>query len=151
MSREKLLVTQSGADTFTNGIIETGLTADGKSGWSIKAIEMFWQDGYSVPAGDWTLDAKVTTVVTDTLFGDDDEIGRWSWACQNTGGVAVALPLEQIGQLILIEPRVTVQPVIYCQVKSGATTQANDVVFVIYYDIVKLTDIEVLRLLAGGA
>lgn len=151
MSVFKKLVTQSGNDTFTTASISTGLTADGKSGWQINAIEAYWVDGVSIAAGDWNLIAKVATISTSTSFVDDDEIGRVAWGMQNTGGVAVAVPLEPLKGIKLEEPRVTVQPTLYLGVESTATSNANDVVFRIYYDIIKLTDIEVLRLLAGGA
>lgn len=151
MPREKILVTQSGADTFTAGSISTGLTADGKAGWSIKSIEAFWSDGAAVAAADWSLSAALTTISTATAFGDDDEIARVSWGLQNTGGVAVAVPYEPQKRYDLLEPRVTVQPTLYAGITSSGTSNANDVILVVYYDIVKLTDIEVLRLLAGGA
>jgi hypothetical protein len=51
----------------------------------------------------------------------------------------------------LAEGRVTVQPFIYLGIESSGTANANDVVFRVYYEIVKLSDLEVLRLLAGGA
>lgn len=147
----KKLVTQTGNDTFTTGSIATGLTVDGKAGWSIIAIEAYWVDGAAVAAGDWTLNAKLATVSTSTSFVDDDEIARVDWGLQNTGGVAVSVPYEPFKGISLAEPRITVQPTIYVGVESTSTGQANDVVFRVYYEIVKLTDLEVLRLLAGGA
>jgi len=147
----KKLVTQGGADTFTAVAIDTNLTVDGKAGWSISAIEAYWVDGAAVAAGDWSIHAKLATIATSTSFVDDDEIARVDWGLQNTGGVAVSVPYEPFRGISLPEPRVTVQPIIYVQVESSGTAQANDVIFRVYYDIVKLTDLEVLRLLAGGA
>jgi hypothetical protein len=148
----KQLVTQSGNDTATAVAIETGLTADGKSGWQINGIEAYWSDGNTVAAADWKLDAILNTLGAGlTTVASDDEIARVSWGLQNTAGVAVAVPYEPSKQYFLVEPRVTVQPFIYASVESTSTSQANDVIFVVYYEIVKLTDIEVLRLLAGGA
>lgn len=145
------LVTQTGADTTTSAAIQTGLTSDGKAGWNIFAIEAFWVDGAAVAAGDYTASAIISTINTATTYGSDDEIARLSWGCQNTAGVAVAVPFEPVKGKLLNEPRLTVQPTIYAQVQSSATAQANDMIVVIYYEIVKLTDVEVLRLLAGGA
>lgn len=147
----KKLVTQSGNDTFTAASITTGLTVDGRAGWSLTAIEAYWVDGAAVAAGDWSLHAKLATISTSTSFVDDDEIARVDWGMQNTGGVAVSVPYEPFRGISLAEPRVTVQPTIYVGVESSNTGQANDVVFRVYYEIVKLTDLEVLRLLAGGA
>lgn len=145
------LVTQVGADLFQSVAYDTGLTADGKAGWSITSIQAYWVDATLVAAADWSINAKVATVSTNTDFGNADEFGRVAWGLQNTGGVAVAVPFEPVKQVILFEPRLTVQPQIYFQVTSALTGQANDVIIALTYDIVKLTDIEVLRLLAGGA
>jgi len=131
MSKESILVTQSGADTYTAGSISTGLTADGKAGWQINAIEAFWSDGAAVAAADWSVNAACQTVATQTTYGDDDEITRVSWGVQNTGGVAVANPYDPVKTAILIEPRVTVQPSLFFGVTSSNTAQANYVIFVV--------------------
>jgi len=151
MPRVSQLVTQSGADVATSAAVDTGLTADGKAAWSITGIECYWEDGASIAAADWSIVASVGTIVGETRFGSADEIARVSWGLQNTGGVAVAVPYDPQKELFMFEPRVTVQPYIYVTVVSDGTSNANDVIFVIHYDIVKLSDIEVLRLLAGGA
>ena len=65
--------------------------------------------------------------------------------------MAVAIPYEPVKRNVLLEPRVTVQPQLIFRLESTNTGQANNVVIAVYYDIVKLTDLEVLRLLAGGA
>lgn len=147
----KKLVTQSGNDIFTSVAIPTGLTVDGKSGWAIQAMEAYWADGASIAAGDWYLNAKLATISTSTSFQDDDEIARLDWGLQNTGGVAVAVPYEPFRGISLAEARVTVSENLYVSVESSGTSNANDVVFRIYYEIVKLSEIEVLRLRQGGA
>lgn len=149
--RVSALVTQGGADTLGYVAIDTNLTVDGKMGWSISAIRAHWVDCAAVAAVDWTLQAKVCTVPTATLFNSADEIARVMWGVQNTAGVAVAYPVEPVKEYILLEPRLTVQPFVYVQVDSAATAQANDVVIQVYYDVIKLTDTELLRLMVGGA
>lgn len=151
MPKVTQLVTQGGADTFTAVAIDTNLVMDGKSGWSITAIRAQWVDIAGVAAADYTLSMKIATIATTTTFGTADEIDRLMWGCQNTAGVAVAFPVEPVQEHFLIEPRVTVQPIIYAQVESAGTAQANDVIVEVFYDIIKLTDIEVMRLLVGGA
>lgn len=144
-------VTQTGNDTYTFGTIATGLIADGKSGWQINRIEAFWVNGKTVAAADYEISAIITTTGTSTTFGNDDELVRTSWGLQNTAGVAVAVPYEPLKVFDLFEPRVTVQPYIYPAVVSSGTAQTNIMVISMFYDIVKLSDLEVLRLLAGGA
>lgn len=148
----KKLVTQSGNDAATSSTWETGLTADGKTGLSILGFHAYWADGQAVAAADWKLSAIInTTGASSTTPASDDELARVEWALQNTGGVAVAVPLEPNKSFVLPEERITVQPEIFLCVESASTGQANDVIFVVQYELVKLSDVEVLRLLAGGA
>jgi hypothetical protein len=151
MSSVRSSKTQSGADTTSFVTIETNIVADGKSGWEMFALEVYWSNGESVASADWEASGVITTSTATPSFSSPDEVARVSWGVQNTGGVAVAVPYEPIKQLIFIEPRITVQPILYFQVFSTLTAQANVMDFRLYYNIVKLTDLEVLRLLAGGA
>lgn len=144
-------LTQSGADTFTNVAIETNLTADGKTGWSIKGIRVFWSNGETVPAADFEVNCTLSTSSSTPSFTSPDEILRVSWGMQNSGGVAVAVGYEPIKEEIVFEERVTVQPNIYLGILSANTGIANIVNYQIFYETVKLSDLEVLRLLAGGA
>jgi len=151
MAKVKVLVTQTGADTFTSEPISTGMTLEGKTGWQVTAIQVFWADGSAVAAADWSISATLATVDTETAFGDADEITRISWGLQNTAGVAVAVPYEPQKENFLIEPRITVQPQIYAGIVSSGTGQANDIIMEVYYETVKLSDLEVMRLYAVGA
>jgi hypothetical protein len=144
-------VTQSGADTSTAAAIETGILPDGRSGLSIFAMEVHWTNAEAVPAADWECNATLSVDATFPGFTSPDEIARISWGVQNTAGVAVAVPYDPTKSIILIEPRVTVQPLIYAAVVSQLTSGANVIQFRIYYEVVKLTEMEVLRLLVGGA
>lgn len=146
----KQIVTQSGADTFTSA--ELNLPAlDGKTGYQINGIRAVWSDGQAVAAADWWLDASVQVEATALAYDADELIDLVSWGMQNTGGVAVAVPYEPVKEHELFEPRVTVQPSIYVAVASGATSQANDVMIEVFYETVKLSELDYLRLLAGGA
>jgi hypothetical protein len=144
-------VTQGGADTAASSTIDTGITVDGKTGISIFAMEIFWDNGESVAAADWEMNAVLSTVNSAPGVSSADEICRISWGMQNTAGVAVATPYEPLKQLIMVEPRITVQPVIYLLASSTLTGQANTIRYRIYYEAVKLSDLEVMRLLVGGA
>jgi len=149
----KILIglTQGSADSASAGTISTDLTADGKSGWSVFALEAYYVNGEGAASADWEVIAALQTVNVGANFGSADEIARLGWGVQNTGGVAVAIPYEPVKRNVLLEPRVTVQPQLIFRLESTNTGQANNVVIAVYYDIVKLTDLEVLRLLAGGA
>lgn len=150
MPKIRTLVTQSGADTFT--AVELALPSlDGKSGYQINGIKAYWKDGAAVAAADWSLDAIVQVASTALTFVDDEWIDAVSWGCQNTAGTAVLVPYEPQKEHELFEPRLTVQPSIYVAVASSNTGQANDVVIEVFYETTKLSELEYLRLLAGGA
>lgn len=151
MALYKGVVTQGGADTFTAATILTGLTADGKSGWEITGFKAFWANGYTAAAADAICNAVLATIATATLPNSDDEICRAAWAVQNTAGVAVAMNFEPVKRADLTENRVTVQPDLYVHANSATTGLTNVLYYEISYEIVKLTDLEVLRLLVGGA
>lgn len=151
MAKVRKLITQTGNDVFTSVGIETGLTVDGKAAWNILGFKAYWVDGAGVAAADWSLDALVLSDGNNHTFIDDEWIANISWGVQNTGGVAVAVQYEPFKTMTLEEERITVQPNIYLGIRSALTGQANDVIFELQYEIVKITDLEVLRLLAGGA
>lgn len=144
------VVTQGGADTFAIGTIETNLTADGKAGWEIVGFSAYYTNGETAAAADSDVNCILATQATVTTFDMDEEIYRLNWSVANTAGVAVAYPLGLVKREMLIEPRLTVQPNIYVQVSSTLSGLANVMAYEIHYNIVKLTDLEVLRLLQGG-
>jgi hypothetical protein len=146
----KTIVTQSGADTFTSSELNLP-DLDGKSGYEILGLRAIWSDGQAVAAADWWLDASVQVDATVLAYDADELIDQVSWGMQNTAGVAVAVPYEPVKEHFLLEPRLTVQPSIYVAVASGATSQANDVMIEVFYQVTKLSELDYLRLLAGGA
>lgn len=145
------LITQTGNDTFTASEILTGLTVDGKAGWQINGFKAFYSNGYTAAAADQIANCILATISTVTTPNLDDEIARVSWGVANTAGVAVAYPFEPIKQAVIQEPRVTVQPELYIQAATTTTGITNSFYYEISYEIVRLTDVEVLRLLMGGA
>lgn len=150
MYSKRGLSTQGGADTFVATAIDTNLTADGKAGWEIVAVSAYYINGETAAAADSDVSLILATQATVTTFDMDEEIYRLNWAVANTAGVAVAYPVPLVKRELLIEPRLTVQPILYVQVSSTASALANAIAWEVHYNIVKLTDLEVLRLLQGG-
>ena len=149
MSMIRQRVTQSGADTFT--AVALALPAlDGKSGYQFNGLEVYSTNGNTIAAVDFVLNAELQVQSTVALFTDDELIARIGWGVQNTAGVAVALPFETRKELSLFEPRVTVQPLIYVGISSSGTAIANVIDFRVYYEVIKMTELDYLRLLAGG-
>ena len=151
MALLRLSVTQSGVDTQTDASIDTNLSVDGKTGWSITGMRAIWTNGQSAAAGDQTVMVSLNTEVGGFAETDSENIAVARWMAQNTGGVAVCYPIYPVVDDFLLEARVTVQPNLFVSVDSGATGIAVSAIVIIQYEIVKLSDIEVLRLLAGGA
>lgn len=147
----KGIVTQTGADTFTASQILTGLTVDGKAGWQINSFKSTWLLGYTAAAADNICNCVLSTLTTATTPNLEDEIARVSWSVQNTAGVAVAMLFEPTKVATLFEPRVTAQTDLYIHANSSTTGLTNVLYWEIDYDIVKLSDIEVLRLMVAGA
>jgi len=151
MGIKRIKVTQGGADTFTATAIDTNLTSDGKIGWLITKVKAFWENGYSAAAADQTISAILASQATVTTPVDTEELARVNWAVANTAGVAVAYPVELQKEIMAAPDRVTVQPTLYAQVSSATTGLTNVMYFEIEYDEVKLSEVEFLRLLVGGA
>jgi hypothetical protein len=146
----KVLVTQTGNDTATSAAFSLP-ALDGKSAYQIERVDCYWADAHTAPAADWLLNVGIQVEDAALTLLDDELIVQAGWAMQNTAGVAVAVAVNPYLTFESGMPRLTVQPYVYARVSSSATAQANDVYFTMYYSIVKLSELEYLRLLAGGA
>jgi len=147
----KSTTVQSGADTTTRLTIDTNLTVDGKTAWSITGFQVYWSNGETSATADQQFSVSLNTVNTGTTFSSADQIALVNWGLVNTGGVAVAYQVELLKSATFFEERITAQPSLYVDLVSTGTGQANRAYWQIQYEIVKLTDLEVMRLLVGGA
>ena len=144
-------VTQAVIDTTISVELETAITVDGKAGWQINEVGFLWDNSLFAVAGDYSVAAYLATETGAIVPEQPEVIAVSSWAAQDTGGVAVILGVEPFKLAPLFEPRITVQPSIFFTLASFGTGIANSGVFYVNYEIVKLSDLEVMRLLAGGA
>jgi len=150
MPEIRRLVTQSGADTETRVEISTNIDVDSKSIWGITGIAAFWSDGAAVAAADWSLVCYVSTLDAAFSGTNVDYMAPITWGVQNTAGVAVSLPYDPYKERSFASPRVTAQPNLYLGVYSASTSQANDVIITVRYEVVKATEMEILRMLVEG-
>lgn len=144
-------ITQTGNDT-TTAVPMNLFPLDGKSGYEFTAIEVYWKNGRFAPATDWEIYVAVqkqAAALTERI-SDEDWIMGASWSLQNTAGVAVVAPVELQKQQMLIEPIITVSQSLNIVCFSTATAQANAASLVVHYNVVKLSELEYLRLLAAG-
>lgn len=144
-------ITMTGADTFTTSFIETNIQVDGKAGWQILDFVAYWSNGELVASADIDANLILATRNTVTTFNETDEICRVNWGIQNTAGIAIALPLEQIKRPVQFIDRITVQPQLFVNASTTGTALAGIFYYEVRYDIVKLSDLEVMRMLQGGA
>jgi hypothetical protein len=148
--KTRLSVTQTGADTFTaEQLILPQL--DGKSGYLFKYIRAMWLQSTSVTPADSWLKAMLQTVATPQTFDSDDVIDAVGWGITTMAAAQATMFADLFKEHELNEPRLSVQPDIYVGIKSSATTQINSVIVEVGFEIVKLSELEFLRLLAGGA
>lgn len=150
MLRSVATVTQGGADTATAQQFVLPYLGT-RQALRIKGLRAVWQDIATVGADDYHLTACVATQSTLPTEGDDEWLIDVQWAAQNTAGVAVLVTVQPV--LLYMPPvtRLTVQPDIYAIVSSSNTSQANDVMFELFFEVEKISEVEYYRLLAGGA
>lgn len=144
-------VTQSGADTTTTVAIPTGITPDGKMLMRITGAQIFWNDASLVaPAAGfrvrWTLNR------TDAMgaFASEAMMLLHEWAVAATATPNGFVAIDPLIQVRPMEPEYTAQPYLYLGVASTASGAANTVVARVQYELVKATDVEVLRMLGAG-
>ena len=139
------------AGTFVQATIDTNISIDGKYGWEITGFKAFLATGYTeVTTADWEINAVLSTqVTTATAMSDPEELARIGWA-NNFTTASVAYPIEPIKTAQMLETRLTVQPQIYVGIDANGTAAVSRIYYEISYDIVKLTELEVMRLLVGG-
>lgn len=147
---------QSGANVFTAGTVETNLQIDGKSGWLISGFRVFNESVQKNTPADMRINVALSTIATQTAMNSLDEIARVTWSLQYDAGTSattttIAVSHDLIKTAVFLEPRLTVQPQIYVQISSEGSGQVSQIYYEINYDLVKLTDVELLRLMVGGA
>lgn len=152
MTTIKGTITQSGTNTYTSSTIDTNLTAEGKTGWEIKAFRGFYSNFYIQNAADLFQNLILATIATLTTWDQDDEICRCAWQAGGTLFTdAWSASIEPIKTAQFSGSRLTVQPQLYVNSSATGQSAAGVMYWEMDYEIVKLTDLEVLRLLQGGA
>lgn len=150
MPRKIVEVTQTAVDTTTELAFSTFLSAEGKAGWRINSARFYWPNMELVTT-EGNMTAALNTETGTTDFGDESHLllGSWNFEVAGTAGNMLLVPLKMDD--FTIGERITVQPELFLRCTSSSTGVANKIVMHLDYDVVKLSDIDVLRLLAGGA
>lgn len=138
---------QAGADTFKEGSVETEIIPENGLAYQVKAIEFCMYSTISGFGGDsdikWSLSRDTKASISlpydpDTMLFD----GRSS-ALTTSGQIVMPnrFYYDQLPGLYIVEPT------IYAQLASTSTGLTNAGNFKIYYEEVKLSEIEILRIL----
>lgn len=150
MSVIKRQLTQAATDTAKELVIETGLTASGKQGWAIMGMRVTWTNANTAALNDSVMSVSLQTASGALHMSSADVIEKFYWVQAQASTAAIVAITASIERM-QVEQRVTVQPELIIRLDSAATSQQNDIAIELYYEPVKLTDIEVLRMLQGGA
>lgn len=154
MATARGVVVLAAAGTFIQTVLDTNINADSKYGWAITGFRGILKSrdatGVEVPESndiDLILSTRITTITTPD---ETEELARINWAVAFSTAVAFSIP-ELQKTAPIAEPRLTVQPNLYIGAKGSTAIGAiTDIYYEVTYDIIKLSDMEVLRLLVGG-
>lgn len=152
MASVKVQATQTAINGTVVATIPTGLTIDGRTGWKISGGR--WQYVSVNNAWDGIADAAInyqlTTEGQQLDFLDPDIILQGG--IEFSGGTASSgVQLVTTGVDVLPEGRVTVQPSLDLVLFTTGMVSTLIMGFELFYEPVRLTDLEVMRLMQGGA
>lgn len=139
-----LTLTQGSADAFVQGVINTEIVPENGIGLRMTRLEMLKPYMPAVAAADrqWSITRDTKTAVAnlsdpDCMYADGDKM-----VLVTSGAVHQKLREEnELNSVFVVEPQ------IYIQLDSTATTLTNTFYFRLHYEEVKLSEVEILRLL----
>lgn len=139
------------AGTFIQDTIDTNIPVDGKFGWEITGFKAWCSTLYAeATTADYQISAILSTQATTvTTPSDTEEIARVGWANAFTTA-AVAYPVQPILVAQMLESRLTVQPQLYVGLDTDGSAAVSRIYYEFSYQIIKLSELEVMRLLIGG-
>lgn len=154
MATEKGVVVLPAAGTFTQAVFDTNITSDSKFGLEVTGFRAYMRSrdatGIEVPESNLIECILSTRVTTITTPDEPEEIARVGWGLRFSTAASMA-ESEPTKVAVMLEPRLTVQPTLYISVKGSTTIGSiTDIYYELSYQVVKLGDVELLRLLVGG-
>jgi len=150
---QKVKLVQTGTNVTSEVAIPTYLTVDGKQGWSIIGVDLNVAGlGTIVPAtASSQILVELNTETGIQNWEDPDNVIYHQLQFRGIAASTSAIQLFGDASIRLLEPRVTVQPNLYLNISSNGLTAVATVYMSVVYEVVKLTDMEVMRMLQGGA
>jgi len=149
----KVAVVQLTANATIVVEVPTMLTVDGKTGWNILGLHVSYpQLGVHTPMNtNSSITLKLNTETGIQSFPDNDNILTQNVMVNGSASSASTVQLQPNHSIVLPSPRLTVQPILYLQLASTGATAPVQANVTLFYETQKLTDLEVMRLLQGGA
>jgi len=153
MSYFKVNVFQTATNATAEIVFPTGLTIDGRTGWNILGVRWESVNLYNVVpvTANSKIECQVNTETGNQSPMDADNILNICLQYKGTAASTAAFQMQSQGTIPLVAPRLTVQPNLYFHLETAGLTAAASLVLTVDYDVVKLTDLEVMRLYQGGA
>jgi len=133
--------------------IDTGLgVLDQKTLWRIVGFEAEWVNATAITAkAAWIVKAILTRDSAKLVFTDNEFMGQIAWAAN--AGVAPtavqALPLEPIKRNLLVDDQLMANSKFYLVLATSFTAVANNLRFKVYYEEMKVTELEFLKAQTG--
>lgn len=149
----KKLLTQTAVNTSLEVAVPTLLTVDGRQGWNLTGFRWNYnnlQNAVASTANAYSI-LQVNTETGLQTFDDPDNVFYINYLFHGVAASTSAMQIMGSGVQELPEPRTTVQPELYFRLETSGMTIPVTVGVELTYEIVKLTDMEVMRLLQGGA
>lgn len=139
---------QGMADAFVEGNVATLIDPSRGIGWAIRFIEVAFATALSGVSADadifWSLSRQSKGSTTD--YGDDDVILADGVAVSLTTSGQMLIP--QLHRYEVPDGVLVVQDVLYAQLDSTASGLASTAYVRVWYEEVKLGELEILRVLA---
>jgi hypothetical protein len=153
MASAKINVTQSGANVDGEVLLPTLLTVDGKSGWLITGVKFSIGNlpFAVIPTADCQATMELNTETGLQSAIDKDCICIEYAAFSGIAASTSSYQVQTTYNAVIPEGRLTVQPNLYLHISTVGFSAALNVICEVFYEVVKLTDMEVMRLLQGGA
>lgn len=140
-------LTQGGADTFVQGSVSTDIIPENGLVYQVSEVILSFQSVFSTLAADawvqWSLSRDTKTAAYGMQDADIMLFDGFSFSLTTSGAAVIKQQYryENLRGLYIVEPT------IYAQLGSATTGITNVATMRIYYDEVKMSEVEILRIL----
>lgn len=143
----QIALTQGGADTFVQGSVDTGILPENGLAYKVNEIEISFSSSFAGLSADavcrWSVTRDTKTGVA--ALSDPDVFLEDGFAVSLTTSGQILVPQKYrypgLSGVYLVEPTV------YAQLGSSGTGLTNVATMRLYYETIKVSEIDILRIL----